>query len=291
MRVGAIDVGANTVRLLVAEPTRAGLRTRHERKARLALGMDIETTGRLSRSRIDEAADCVRAFAQIARKLGAGKLDVLITSPGRQARNGEDLARALSRAARVQAQILTSEEEGVLAYRGAVAGVWSVPAASTLVCDVGGGSTQLVVGHGDEISWQASLDVGSLRLTQRHRLTKPRRARILAAHGELERMLARLELPPVEHACATGGSASALARLCGRELDAERLEAAVKTIAGTSPAEISGDHGIGRWRSERLLGGALILQAVQARVGIPLQPTRGGLREGAVLLMLERAAA
>jgi exopolyphosphatase/guanosine-5'-triphosphate,3'-diphosphate pyrophosphatase len=291
MRIAVIDVGANTMRLLVVEPTRAGFRSCHERKVRLSLGMDIEATGSVSRSRIDEAADSVRAFAGIARRLGAVHLDLLVTSPGRQARNGAELANALTRAARVPAQILSSEAEGMLAYRGAMAGVWPLPEGNALVCDVGGGSTQLVVGFEDRIVWQASLDVGSLRLTQRHRLAKPNDERIAAARGELQGMLATLDVPGVECGCATGGSASALGRLCERELDGKRIEATVRALGRSSPAEISRKHGIGRWRSERLLGGALILQAVQARVGVPLRPARGGIREGAVLLMLGRAAA
>src|SRR5664279_1760029 len=105
MRVGVIDVGANTVRLLVVEQTAQGSRIVNEQKARLSLGADVEASGLLSSESIKRTAEYVRAYARLARKRGVSSLDVLITSPGRQAQNGHELASALSRASRTSTRI------------------------------------------------------------------------------------------------------------------------------------------------------------------------------------------
>jgi exopolyphosphatase/guanosine-5'-triphosphate,3'-diphosphate pyrophosphatase len=290
MRVGVVDVGANTVRLLVAEQAAEGTRVVNEQKARLSLGADIEATGALSRERIERTAECVRAYARLARRLDVRRLDVLITSPGRQARNGRELAEALSAATSTRAEVLPSEIEGQLAYHGAMQ---TVPSCGrTLVCDVGGGSTQLVVGAGDAISWQASLEIGSLRLTRRHRLARKAPLEgIGSARGELRRLLARVRIPEVEQMVATGGTARALARLCGSEIDAAALARAIERIAALSPSKLSGVYPVGRWRAERLLAGALILEQVQRWARAPIRVASGGIREGAILVLLERAAA
>jgi exopolyphosphatase/guanosine-5'-triphosphate,3'-diphosphate pyrophosphatase len=290
MRVGVIDVGANTVRLLVAEPIAGGLRVVDEQKARLSLGHDVEATGSLPRERIERAAEYVRGYARLARRLGVSRLDVLITSPGRQARNGRELAAALSKAAKTTTEILPSEIEGQLAYQGAMQR--GASSGRTLVCDVGGGSTQLVVGEGDLIRWQASLEIGSLRLTRRHRLArKAPFGAIEAARTELRELLGGIRLPDVERMVATGGTARALARICGGEIDGFVLARTIERIAALSPSKLSGVYPVGRWRAERLLAGALILAQVQERAGVPVRVASDGIREGAILVMLERAAA
>lgn len=290
MRVGVIDVGANTVRLLVAEETPHGLRAVNQQKARLSLGAEVELNGFLSAERLEETVECVRAYARFGRRLGAVKLDVLITSPGRQALNGRQLAEALSAASGTTAQILSASEEGELAYLGAISG--SAFAGTTLVCDVGGGSTQLVVGDGPSIEWQTSLDTGSLRLARRHDLTrKASEARLVAARADVQHSFAEVEIPEVEYGLATGGTARALTRICGNELGASALTEAIERISSLSPAKLNSLYPIGRWRAKRLLAGALILAEVQSRAQVPLLVASGGIREGAVLSMLEQVAA
>ncbi|MGZ4399812.1 MAG: Ppx/GppA phosphatase family protein [Gaiellaceae bacterium] len=290
MRVGVIDVGANTVRLLVAERAAEGVRVVNEQRARLSLGAEIEARGALSPERIEQVAGCVRGYAQLARRLGVGRLNVLITSPGRQATNGDELAEALSRASRTQAEILSGDAEGELAYHGALAD--DTPEAKTLVCDVGGGSTQLVVGQAGTILWQVSLEVGSLRLTRRHRLARKAPGEgIAAARSELRRLFGRIRLPEVDRALATGGTARALAGICGQEMSETGLSEAIARIAAVSPSKLSGAYPVGRWRAERLLAGALIFAEVQERASAPLRVASGGIREGAILALLERVAA
>src|SRR6478609_2609818 len=128
---------------------------------------------------------------------------------GRQADNAEELVAALTRAAGVQARILTKEEEGTLAYRGAILTA-GVPLPSRVaVCDIGGASTEIAVGSPNtEPDWIESVDLGSVRLT----------ARAGDMQAEARAALASLEPPTAETALAVGGSARAARRLVGTVL-------------------------------------------------------------------------
>jgi exopolyphosphatase / guanosine-5'-triphosphate,3'-diphosphate pyrophosphatase len=165
MNVAVIDVGSYTVRLLVGRHDGQGLEPLREARAAVGLGAEIEREGCISDSKLDETARRVRAYSRSARKLGAETIQVIVTAPGRQSGNADELLSTLRGAAGVDAQILTSLEEGRLAFAGAVAGS-AVAAESVAVIDIGGGSTEVVVGTRSEgPAWVRSFDVGALRLT------------------------------------------------------------------------------------------------------------------------------
>ena len=186
-RVAVVDVGSNTVRLLVATQADGHLCSVQERRARLALGAEIERNSKLSKAKVAETALAVRAFVGEARELGARPIEVVVASPGRQAANASRLLAELERASATAVRVLSREEEAVLGWEGAVA-VASPRAATLGVCDVGGGSTQVSVGS--PVSgpvWLRSFDIGSLRLTARVFDGDPPDAPLFAratAHGE-----------------------------------------------------------------------------------------------------------
>jgi len=166
MRVGVVDVGANTLRLLVADVGPDGLSAVRTDRVQLGLGEDIEDHGAISSERLVAARRVARSHAATARRLGCSRVVVVVTSPGRQAANADDLLEALTSRG-VTVSVLSAEEEATFAYRGALAGVEDLPEI-VAVCDVGGGSTQLVVGSREEDPvWARSIDIGSLRLTRR----------------------------------------------------------------------------------------------------------------------------
>jgi exopolyphosphatase / guanosine-5'-triphosphate,3'-diphosphate pyrophosphatase len=288
MRVAVVDVGSNTVRLLVGERDGAGIRRVDEERVRVALGADVERTGALSAKRLTRAADAAAREIGRARKLGASEITVLVTSPGRQARNGSELRAAIAARTGVPVRLLSAAEEGRLGYSGAVTAA-GAPGGSVAVCDAGGGSTQLAVGTGRTPSWVRSVDIGSLTLTRRL-LTgdPPPREELSAARAEAAGSLQALVPPLPRRAFATGGTARALGRIVGRRLDAETLALAL-SIVSSSPAKfVSSRYGIPQWRATVLPAGALILTAVQGLLNVPLEVARGGLREGAALELLER---
>jgi exopolyphosphatase/guanosine-5'-triphosphate,3'-diphosphate pyrophosphatase len=294
MRVGVVDVGANTLRLLVAERTPEGLQAIGEERLRLGLGDDVETGGSISGRKLGQAAEVAAGYVRRARKLGCARTEVLVTSPGRQASNGDDLLEALAASTGVPCRVLSAEEEGGLAWRGAVAATDGLR-ETVAVCDVGGGSTQLVVGTlGSGPAWSRSLDLGSLRLTRRAFHDDPPTPDEL---GHAERLAAKLfaELaPPLPlSALATGGTARNLRRVVARELGADELETAVRRLGKRTAKEIVKTYGVDESRARTLTAGAILLRSAQRRLGVPLVVARGGLREGAALALLaeEQAAA
>jgi exopolyphosphatase/guanosine-5'-triphosphate,3'-diphosphate pyrophosphatase len=292
VRVGIVDVGANTLRLLVAAQEDGRLVALREQRVQLGLGEEIERSGALGEEKLAEAAAVARAHVRRARKLGCDRIDVLVTSPGRQAQNGNELAAVLHEATGVATKVLRPEEEGELAWYGAVATA-DDPPDSVAVCDVGGGSTQLVVGTlAGGPAWVRSVDLGSLRLTRRALAAAPAaQSDLYQARAQVETAFIDLAPPLARAGIATGGTARALRRVVGATLDPETLAGAARKLAKRSDRAIANDYGVDRARARTLLAGTLILVEVQRRLGIELQVGRGGIREGAALLALEELAA
>lgn len=292
MRVAIIDIGSNTARLLVASRDRAGVAAVREERALLALGVEIERFGRISDLKLSETAERACEYAKAARKLGCSSIEVIVTAPGRQAVNAQALVRALARSTGLPARVLSAEEEGKLAYEGAVAQAGVLP-ERVAVCDVGGGSTEVVVGvRAAGPTFCRSLDIGSLRLTQRLLGDDPPGKKALAnAREEVRTHFDHLGAPSAEAGLATGGSARSLRRLVGRVLGEKELAGAVRTISRTTSGRLSRDLGLDPLRARTLLAGAVILAEAQQRLGVPLEVARGGLREGAATALLSELAA
>lgn len=292
LRVAVIDVGSNTVRLLVAAQESGVPVPVCEQRAQVGLARDVERRGRLTQGKIREAARVARRFARIASEAGAGRLDVFVTAPGRQSENGAVLVEALTAATGVPARALSAEAEARLAFSGAVATLPRLP-ASIAVCDVGGGSTQLVFGTGDgRPVWFRSLDIGSLRLAQRlMECDPPTRGELDAVRLEVARCFNGLAPPLPRAALAVGGAARALRRIVGRTLGAKQLEKALERLTRRPADEIAFAYGIERWRAETLPAGTIVLAEAQRRLGAPLVVARAGLREGAAMELLTQAEA
>jgi Ppx/GppA phosphatase family protein len=198
-------------------------------RVRLALGEEIERTGRVSETSIAAAAKAVRKLSSIARRAGVASLDVFLTAPGRQSENSGELVAALRRAAKHPVRVLSTEEEGRLAYGGAVATADLELPDRIAVCDVGGASTEIAVGApGRPPEWVASVDLGSVRLTARaETLDDARREAAFA--------LADVEPPKVGLALTVGGSARATRRLVGPWLGEVELAEALRLLETKPP--------------------------------------------------------
>ena len=292
MRVGIVDVGANTVRLLVASANRGSLDVVREERVQLGLGEDIEQHGQIGEEKLDAAASTAKAHVRKAWKLGADAVDVLVTSPGRQAANGAELAERLAAATAVPTRILMPDEEAELAWRGAVGAAADLP-ETVAVCDVGGGSTQIAIGsrNGDP-SWVRSVDIGSLRLTRRAFRNDPpdtedvvRAGRILAAE------FAPVAPPLPLAAIAVGGTARALRKVVGNELTEHSLLLAIGLLSKKASKKIAKEYGVLEARARTMTAGALVFLEVERCLSVGLQVGRGGIREGAALALMAEAQA
>ena len=282
MRIGVIDVGSNTTRLLVADARPDSLEPLDKQKVRLSLGEEIERYGAVSAVHRAAAVKAVREMATTARRSRVASLDVFLTAPGRQASNAAELVAALSRAAGVQARVLTKEEEGTLAYRGAVLTAGIELPSRVAVCDIGGASTEIAVGGPDGApDWIESVDLGSVRLA----------TRAGDMQSEAEDAFAHLAPPPVEAVLAVGGSARAARRLVGSELGEEELAEALRILEANSAREIARRFGVDRARADILPAGVILLAEVQRKLEASLHVCDGGIREGAVLASLDALAA
>jgi exopolyphosphatase/guanosine-5'-triphosphate,3'-diphosphate pyrophosphatase len=286
VRVGVIDVGSNTVRLLVA----SGREAIDQHRSVLGLGEAIEKTGSIPEPKLAEAADCVTEYVAIARREGVEGLEVLVTSPGRQAANGDELLERLAATARVPVRLLSAAEEGRLAFLGAVARTRGLRDKVVAVCDVGGGSAQVTVGTSEGgAAWTRSIDIGSRRLASRcFSADPPGKAAIQEARAEVSRYLEGFVPPPPKVGLAVGGSARSLRSLAGPTLGSVHLDDALSLLATTPADELAERYNLDPGRLSTLAAGAVILAAIQERLGIALRVGRGGLREGAVLELAER---
>jgi exopolyphosphatase/guanosine-5'-triphosphate,3'-diphosphate pyrophosphatase len=286
--VGVVDVGSNTVRLLVSHEGRSVL----TRRAMLRLGAEVERHGAIGEEKLAEVSGTVGTFVAAARSIGVERIEVLVTSPGRQASNADELVERLAVAARAPVRVLSAADEGRLAFFGALSATRG-GRKTVAVCDVGGGSAQVVVGtRRDGPAWVRSIDLGSMRLTSRLLPGDPPGAEAVAeARAEVERHLDGFAPPLPQAALAVGGSARAVGGVVGAKLGASELEEAVELLADTPSDEVVGRYGVDPDRVRTLAAGAVILAAMQARLRVPLRTVRGGVREGAILELAERRAA
>jgi len=292
MRVGVIDVGANTLRLLVATGDGiGGVAGLHTTRVELGLGEDVELHGAIAEEKLERAEIAASEEAATARRLGCDVVEIVVTSPGRQAENAADLVASLARVTGAHVQVLSAEEEATYAYEGALACTPNLP-ESVAVCDVGGGSTQIVVGHRDgEPDWIRSLDLGSLRLTRRALHGDPPTATEIASAREIvDDLFAELTPPLPQAALATGGSARALRKLVGEELGPAELAHALDIAASRPARRLVKDYAVSPRRAGTVVAGALLLTAAQRVLSVPLLVARGGLREGVAARMLYRSA-
>ena len=293
MRVAVVDVGSNTARLLVADVAPgARLSVVAEKRERVGLGAEIAREGELSRSTIRRVARACREYVEFADDLDAVRTRTIVTAPGRQGRSPNRLVDALAHATELPVEVLPAEEEGRLAYDGAIARTDRPLAGVVGVVDVGGGSTEIVLGNGAfGASWVGSIDLGSIRLTGQHlRRDPPRRREVAAARAAVRSALAALSPRCPDVALATGGSARAVARLVGDAYDADDVEEAIEALARRRSTKVARDAGIHPVRAASLLGGALLLAETARLLGRPLHLARGGVREGAALALARRPA-
>jgi exopolyphosphatase/guanosine-5'-triphosphate,3'-diphosphate pyrophosphatase len=292
MRVAVVDVGANTLRLLVAEADAKGgfVPIRVERR-RTGLGEDVERRGRLSADKIERSAEVARKEVRRARKLGAVRLEIVVTSPWRNAENGRELVTALERATGLRVLPLSENDEAELGFIGALART-EVDAEPVAVCDVGGGSTQVAVGTATAPSWLRSVPLGSLRLTERCLLSDPpTRLELATARTEAAAAFGELTPPLPAVGLATGGTARALRRYGLCKLNEDTLHTAVDELTRLPVVARAKRAKVDLARARTLPAGAIILAELQRVLQVPLGVADGGVREGVCTRLLEAEAA
>lgn len=293
MIVAVVDIGSNSLRLLVADVRGGEVRQLRRDRVYARLGDDVCRLGRIGPEKLELTREVAARYARIARKAGAERVQTIVTAPGRQAANAKDLVGILAGATRAPVVRLQADDEGRLAWEGAVARSEDHGDVVAVV-DLGGGSCEIAVGTAATgPSWVESRDAGALRVTRSLPLPERLSRRELeSARAGVQDLLGELTPPSPDTALAVGGTARALGRITGRRrFRAEALDDLAKALAKKGAARIASGAGITAERAETLLGGTLVLAEIARLLGSPLEVGRGGLREGAALSLVRASAA
>jgi exopolyphosphatase / guanosine-5'-triphosphate,3'-diphosphate pyrophosphatase len=292
VRRACIDIGSNTTRLLVADCDGGQLAPCAERRAYTRIGAVAGAGADIPAAKLEEVAAVVAEQAELARQLGAEDVHCIATAAVRRARNGHELSELIAaRTGGIRMRIVSGEEEARLAFLGAVRTaadseqVTKAGQGPIAVADVGGGSSELVVGAlGAGVSWWRSLPLGSSDLTGLYfHAERPQPAEIEQAREHVRLALEDLHPPAVKAALAVGGSGTSLRRLAGPVLDVTALRGALHLLAGTDPDEIANRSGLELERIHLLPAGLLILEGFVKLLATPLVVASGGIREGVLM--------
>jgi exopolyphosphatase / guanosine-5'-triphosphate,3'-diphosphate pyrophosphatase len=288
VRRACIDIGSNTTRLLVADCDGERLVEVHQERAFTHVRRALTHSREIETDKIDEVVAVVAGQLQRARDLGANEIRGVATAAVRHAANGDALVSAVRDACGLEVAVLSAAEEARLAFTGAARTLGYTPRGPLGVVDVGGGSSELVVGTApDRVDWYASLPVGSGQLTDECLPSDPPSPEEIARAGRsVSEALEDVQPPPAACVVAVGGSATSLRRIAGPLLDAGAFERVLALLADECSADVARRFALDADRVRLLPAGLLILQAAAERFGAPLEVGRGGLREG---LLLENA--
>ncbi len=171
MRVAVVDIGTNSTRLLIADVEGTGVEEVERRTTVTNMGRGVDHTGLICHDAIDDVCAVVADYKARYEEMGAERVMAIATSAVRDAVNGEAFIAELRERFGLDARLLTGEEEAHLTYLGATA--HRQTEETTLVFDIGGGSTELVVGSGKEVGFHTSLQAGTIRQSERHLTSDP----------------------------------------------------------------------------------------------------------------------
>jgi exopolyphosphatase/guanosine-5'-triphosphate,3'-diphosphate pyrophosphatase len=285
---GAIDIGSNTTRLLVAEPQEGQLRKVMEQRAYTRIGKQASKNGKISAEKIAEVAEVVTTQVRLAEELGAEMIRTVATAAIREAKNRDKVVKAIEEAAGVEVQVLDEEEEGRLAFLGATKSLGHPVEGTVAVVDVGGGSSEVVFGTVAEgVTDLRSFKIGSGSLTEEHLESDPPSAsEIRGLRDHISDFFEDVEFEQPDQAVAVGGSATSLRALVGAVLEYETLERAVRVLSSDEIADVAKRFELDPRRVKLLPAGVLLLEKFSELLGQPLQIGKGGLREGIILTLL-----
>jgi exopolyphosphatase/guanosine-5'-triphosphate,3'-diphosphate pyrophosphatase len=221
MRIGAVDIGSNSTRLLIADVSPAGRIVELDRRSEVTrLGSGVDMTGRLDDAAMDRVfatLDAYRAALDAAEVPADARLAVL-TSAVRDAANGADFTAVVRNRYGLDARTLAGEQEAQLMFLGATHDRDPADRTPLLVFDIGGGSTELVVGHQDRVDFHVSTQLGVVRQTERHLHHDPPQPRELQALADDVRAVLHAHVPVAVRddarlAIGVAGTATSLAAI------------------------------------------------------------------------------
>ena len=291
MRIAVVDVGTNTTRLYVAEVTEAGVGAELTRVSQVTrLGAGVDCTGLLAPDALAREYAVLQAYAETIRSSRVDRAVAVMTSAVRDAANGGEFAEQVAARFGLDVHILSGELEAQLTYQGAAGDGWNPPASgdqaeTTLVFDIGGGSTEIVLGHGPTPDFHVSTQAGVVRQADRHIRSDPPTEPELRAVAEDVRAVLSEAVPAArrtqpERAIGVAGTPTSLAaiaqqlepydpaRVHGYRLRAAERDAIFARLASMPLTERQRVPGLHPDRALAILPGVVILAEVMALFGL-----------------------
>lgn len=305
--LGVIDIGSNSGRVLVARVRGAPhLEVLGDARSPLRLVRDVARWGRLSTETMERTLRILHGFVTVAKCAGAERTTAVATAAVREASNGEEFIERTRRELGIPVEIADGEEEARFGFLGAVHGL---PIEHGIVLDVGGGSLQLIHFRGRRLQRSWSMSLGALRLSDQFLKTDPpSKSEMRALKDHVYASLERAGILPLradEQLVGTGGTIRNLtkvdrrmrgeypiSRLHGYQLDRRRLDEVTALLSGSTLSNRAAIPGLNEDRSDSIVGGALVVQAVMDRLLAGDLTVAGyGLREGIALRSVTDQAA
>jgi exopolyphosphatase / guanosine-5'-triphosphate,3'-diphosphate pyrophosphatase len=284
----ALDIGSNTIRLLVAQVSGDNLIPNEDTSEFVRLGKGVDASGELREDRIVAAIEAIKHLSARATELGADGVTAIATSAVRDASNREDFVYRIRDATGIRVRILSGDEEARLTYLGATLG--SPIENGAVICDLGGGSAELIFATSSGMQWARSLQIGSGRLTEQFMHHDPPTNDELDALRRQVRVLLR-NLPPADATSSilTGGTASHIAYLLEKggdrtQVNRAELDRVVTLVGSESADQLVNGRGVRRERAEVLPAGVTAAVAIVEYYDTPnVIITRRGIREGVIV--------
>jgi exopolyphosphatase/guanosine-5'-triphosphate,3'-diphosphate pyrophosphatase len=287
-RVAAVDCGTNSLRLLVADLTATPAATFDELVRTMEivrLGEGVDRTGELSAAALERTFAVCDRYAATVADLGAERVRFVATSASRDARNRQVFVDGVRARFGVEPEVVDGAEEAALSFDGAARELVGREPGPFLVVDIGGGSTELVLGDDGPVAG-LSVDIGCVRLTERHlHDDPPTPAQVAAARDDIERALDRVaEVVPLDRARTLVGLAGSVTTLGAMDADLPAYDASVthhyrlpaasvhrltEQLLGMTRAQRAAVPVMHPGRVDVIGAGALVLDRVVARVGLP----------------------
>jgi exopolyphosphatase/guanosine-5'-triphosphate,3'-diphosphate pyrophosphatase len=277
MRVAVVDIGTNSTRLLVADVHPDGSITELDRRTRVTrLGDGVDASGVLSEAAIARVRATLDDYAAVIEELGAQARPAVLTSAVRDAANGQEFVETVERRYGLEARAIAGSEEAQLSFLGATSDRDPSDQTPTLVIDVGGGSTELILGAGRMVEFFVSLQAGAVRQSERHLTHDPPTLSELAAVGADVASLIDREVPEAvrrgaAHAIAVAGTATSCAaidqaldpydatRVHGHHLELTTLKLLLARLASLDLASRRKVRGLHPDRAPTIVAGVIIL--------------------------------
>jgi exopolyphosphatase/guanosine-5'-triphosphate,3'-diphosphate pyrophosphatase len=284
VRVAVVDLGSNSTRLLVAEVRDGRVEELDRRTDVTRLAQGVDSTGRLAGEAMERVFATVAGYRESIDRIGAEEMVAVATSAVRDAANGEEFRAQLRERFGIDARTISGDEEARLTFLGATAGR-ELP-GSTVVIDIGGGSTELVVGRaGGAPDFHVSTQAGAVRQTERHLPSDPVPQAELAALREEARAIVAAGVPEdvrrsVEHGIAVAGTATSLAaidqeldpydpdRVHGYTLTLDAAERILERLAAKTVEQRREVRGLHPGRAPTIVAGAGILVEAMRAFGL-----------------------